>query len=154
MKNKILALSVVAIGLLTVVLAGIFFVKNHQPKSEQGLESTLPVSQRYQKVESGVKVTVQRVGDGRRVDFHVDKILSKYKTIEYEYSYKTSTGGLQGGIGSTTKIKDGRYQKEILLGTCSAGGACTYDEGVEKIKFTIFFSTGAEKRYFEKTFNI
>jgi len=152
MKNKILIIGGVVILLLG--LAGFFVFRGSQAKPEEDLESILPVSARYEKVESGVKVAVERVGDGKRVDFQVSQIPSKYKTIEYEFSYKTGTGGLQGGIGSPSTIKSGQYQKEILLGTCSAGGACTYDEGVEKIKFTIFFSTGSEKRYLEKEFSI
>lgn len=152
MKNKILIIGAVMVVLAIIVGVLLFRNSSQQPTEEPG--NTLPVSQRYEKVEKGIKVEVQRVKDGRRVDFLVTEIPAKYKTIEYEFSYQTGSGGLQGGIGSPSAIKNNSYQKEILLGTCSAGGACTYDEGVEKIKFTIFFSTGSEKRYLEKEFSI
>ncbi|OGK66638.1 hypothetical protein A2313_00015 [Candidatus Roizmanbacteria bacterium RIFOXYB2_FULL_41_10] len=151
-QKKLIILSVIFVILL-IVGVGWLVAKKGGTKEEVG-ESTLPVGQRYEKVEPGIEVTVERVKDGRRVDFQVSQIPAKYETIEYEFSYKTGSGGLQGGIGSPSVIKKGAYQKEILLGTCSAGGACTYDEGVEKIKFTIFFNTGSQKRYFEKEFTI
>jgi len=153
MKNKKKALIALALVLILIIIGGWIFKKSSQPEVEQK-ESTLPASERYEKVEPGIKVSVERVKDNRRVDFQVKNIPSHYKTIEYEFSYQTASGGLQGGIGSPSAIKNGRYQKEILLGTCSAGGACTYDEGVEKIKFTVFFSTGSQKRYLEKEFAI
>ena len=152
MKNKPLIIGVVLVGLAIII--GVFLFRGSSQKPAEEAGGTLPASQRYEKVEPGVKVSVKRVGDGRRVDFQVSNILKKYKTIEYEFSYQTGSGGLQGGIGSPSPIKNNSYQKEILLGTCSAGGACTYDEGVEKIKFTIFFSTGSDKRYLEKEFDI
>ncbi len=151
MKNK--ALIIAGLVVFLIIVSVLVFKKTSRVEVDNQ-ESTLPASQRYEKVEPGIKVTVERVKDNRRVDFQVSEIPSKYKTIEYEFSYKTASGGMQGGIGSPSTIKKGAYQKEILLGTCSAGGACTYDEGVEKIKFTIFFSTGSQKRYFEKEFAI
>jgi hypothetical protein len=153
MNKKLLIITSVVV-LLGLIGAGVWFLQKGQSQGETETESTLPASELYEKVEKGIQVSVSRVKDGRRVNFLVTKIPAKYKTIEYEFSYKTGSGGLQGGIGSPTAIKNGQYQKEILLGTCSAGGACTYDEGVEKIKFTIFFSDGSQKRYFEKEFAI
>lgn len=151
MKNKVFIIAGLVVFL---VIVGVLVFKKTSRVEVNNQESTLPASQRYEKVEPGIKVTVERVKDGRRVDFLVNNIPEKYKTIEYEFSYQTGSGGLQGGIGSPSTIKNSQYQKEILLGTCSAGGACTYDEGVKEIKFTIFFSTGTDKRYLEKIFAI
>ena len=153
MKNK--KIIFIILGIVVLLLVGVFMVfKNKDVNLEQELESTLPVSQNYEKIPEKIAVEVLLIKNNKWVNFSVSEIPPKYKTIEYEFSYKTGSGGLQGGIGSPTPIKNGQYEKEILLGTCSAGGACTYDEGVEKIKFTIFLSTQTEKKYYEKEFSL
>jgi hypothetical protein len=152
MNKKLLIIG--GIVLLLLFGAVVWFARQSNSAKEEVLQSTLPQSASYEKIQEKINVSVERVKDNRRVNFVVSEVPAKYKTIEYEFSYKTASGGLQGGIGSPSTLKNGRYEKEILLGTCSAGGACTYDEGVKKIKFTIFFSTAAEKRYFEKEFDI
>lgn len=153
MKNK--KIIFIVVGVLILLVVGVLMVFNSKKTdSDTELKSTLPISQNYQKIPEKITVDVELIKNNKWVNFKVSDIPAKYKTIEYEFSYKTSSGGLQGGIGSPSTIKNGQYQKEILLGTCSAGGACTYDEGVEKIKFTIFLSTLTDKRYYEKEFSL
>lgn len=52
-------------------------------------------------------------------------------TIEYELEYQAGTS-VQGGVGTIFPSKDtAPYEVRILLGSCSAGGACSYHEGVK-----------------------
>ena len=51
--------------------------------------------------------------------------------IEYELEYQAGTL-VQAGLGSiSTKDNKPPYSKDILLGSCSAGGACSYHEDVK-----------------------
>jgi len=143
--------------IVAVLFIGVFLFTRMGKKTttgEEGLGGTLPRLENYKKAESSIKASATLQKDGKHVQFSVANIPTKYKKIEYEFTYKTATGALQGGMSSPTKIKSGAYEKEILLGTCSAGGACTYDQGVTEIKFSMLFDTGSEKRLLEKTFSL
>lgn len=145
----------ISVAIAVIVVLTLFMVLRKQSSSSAGTQkSTLPQNEALQQVENSVKVTVDKGADGHRVNFVVTNIPDKYTTIEYEFSYMTGSGRLQGGNSSPADIKDHGYTKEILLGTCSAGGACTYDAGVTSIKFSIIFTAGTERRTFEKEFSL
>ncbi|MFA6005496.1 MAG: hypothetical protein WC775_03335 [Patescibacteria group bacterium] len=153
-KNTKLLIGI-GVAVAVIILVSVVFLLTQQKKTTADSdESTLPQNEVLQKVEDSVSVSVDKGSDGRRVNFEVENIPGKYTTIEYEFSYLTGSGRLQGGNSSPSKIKGGSYSKEILLGTCSAGGACTYDDGVEAIKFSIIFTSGGERRVFEKDFSL
>ena len=154
-KNNTKLIIGVGVALLVITIFVILlFFRQQSGVTADATKSTLPQNQELKKVENSVSVSVQQGADGRRVNFSVTNIPDKYTTIEYEFSYMTGSGRLQGGNSSPTGIKDRAYTKEILLGTCSAGGACTYDTGVKSIKFSIIFTAREEKRVFEKDFSL
>lgn len=142
--------------ILAIFLIGFFIFKIlAKPAADtEQIGNVLPKTSDLKKVESSVKVNVDLQPDGHYVLFKVSGIPDKYASIEYEFMYETGSGGLQGGVSSPAKIKNNQYSKEILLGTCSAGGACSYDKGVKSIKFTVLFSSSKEKRFFEKEFTL
>lgn len=146
----------IGVAVLTViVIVGIILVVLKRPVSDsESQQSTLPQNEMLKSVEDSVEVDVALGNDGKRVNFEVQNIPDKYETIEYEFTYLTGSGRLQGGNSSPSEIEDNQYSKEILLGTCSAGGACTYDTGVTSIKFSIIFTAGEERRSFEKEFSL
>lgn len=154
-QNKLKIYVGIGIVVCILLLVGVVVVIGGRGKTTtETQKSTLPQNEELQVVENGVKVSAKAGADGRRVNFMVSNIPSKYTTIEYEFSYLTGTGRLQGGNSSPAEIKNGEYTKEILLGTCSAGGACTYDTGVTSIKFSIIFTAGDERRTFVKEFSL
>lgn len=67
--------------------------------------------------------------DGRNVDLTIDTVKKEADAMEYELEYQAGTL-LQGAFG---QIELGTLPatKRVLLGSCSAGGACTYHEDVK-----------------------
>ncbi|MFH0937018.1 MAG: hypothetical protein V1808_01870 [Candidatus Daviesbacteria bacterium] len=68
--------------------------------------------------------------DGNALVLNI-KRTGSYDQIKYELSYN-SEGIDRGASGDiNTKEKKGEYEQEILFGSCSTGGKCVYDKGVE-----------------------
>lgn len=68
--------------------------------------------------------------DGNALTLNIKRTAS-YDQIKYELSYNSEgvDRGAQGELN--TKEKKGEYEQEILFGSCSTGGKCVYDPGVE-----------------------
>ncbi|MBP7774404.1 hypothetical protein KA078_01290 [Candidatus Woesebacteria bacterium] len=66
--------------------------------------------------------------DGRRVTVVVDAVKKDAALMDFELEYNTENL-IQGGAGQIDLAKL-PAQKEFLLGSCSAGGACTYHKDV------------------------
>lgn len=66
--------------------------------------------------------------DGRRITIVADAVKKEATLMDYEIEYNTENL-IQGGTGQldVTKLP---AKKEFLLGSCSAGGACTYHKDV------------------------
>jgi len=74
-------------------------------------------------------VTITPRADGREVSLSVGK-LSEAKTVEYELEYQAGTL-LQGAFGKIDfSTEQPPVVRKILLGSCSAGGKCSYHENV------------------------
>jgi len=68
--------------------------------------------------------------DGNALVLNIKRTAS-YDQIRYELSYNSEgvDRGAQGDIN--TSDRKGEYEQEILFGSCSTGGTCVYDKGVE-----------------------
>lgn len=66
--------------------------------------------------------------DGRNITFEALHIPKKADNVEYEIEYQAGSL-LQGAFGELS-LSSLPARKQILLGSCSAGGACTYHEDV------------------------
>lgn len=66
--------------------------------------------------------------DGRTITVSLEAINKPAEEGEYEIEYQTGT--VLQGAGGSLDILSLPDVKDILLGSCSAGGKCTYHEGV------------------------
>lgn len=66
---------------------------------------------------------------GRNVEIVVNNVKKPAKLMEYELEYQSGSL-LQGAFGEI-ELEDLPSKTKILLGSCSAGGACTYHEDVK-----------------------
>jgi len=65
------------------------------------------------------------------------KNLTNYIKLSYELTYDSDLGP-QGIIGEVELNNQNEYTKEnIILGTCSSGGTCTYHTGIKNIQLKI-----------------
>jgi len=73
-------------------------------------------------------VAIRPLADGRNLDIYIDVLKIPADEIEYELEYQAGTL-LQGAFGAID-ASDLPTSTRVLLGSCSAGGACTYHEDV------------------------
>lgn len=92
--------------------------------------------------------------DGKAVTLSIQEMKKQATDAEYEVEY--SAGSLlQGAFGTIDSLSTLPVNKEILLGSCSSGGKCTYNTGVTGGTMTLRFgnpdySLKQEWSYIEK----
>lgn len=129
----------IAIGaLILVVLGGIAVVKSlSQPPPPTEEEETqvelLPA-------DPNIVVELSAARDKRSVDLSVSKIPAGTVSVEYELSYNTGEGLPKGALGKISLNSKTEVERNILLGTCSTGGKCSYDTGVTSVKLVLRFN--------------
>ena len=128
LKNK-----KVIIGLLVVLLlaGGFFWLRSRNastgPEANQKQKLTLPNN--VIPVAERPYLVISPLADGRNVEITVQTIKKAANSMEYELEYQAGTL-LQGAFGELD-IASLPATAKILLGSCSAGGACTYHEDVK-----------------------
>jgi hypothetical protein len=65
---------------------------------------------------------------GKNVIVAVEEVKKQATDVDYELEYQS--GELLEGAFGALQLQGGKASKEILLGSCSAGGACTYHKDV------------------------
>lgn len=127
MKRYLSVISLVLVS--SVMLSGCGLFKKKAPQTEEEpLRSLInepvnqiPVSQRPY-------VTMVPSNDGRNIELVVAGLNKPASSAEFELEY-TSGDLIQGAFGSIDLAgESGSY--DILLGSCSTGGTCTYHEDV------------------------
>lgn len=131
-KGKILA----AIGAVIVftVLAVAVGSRNKRPEPAvrerpkvQEAVNTVPLAERVYATLAFAKESSHPTGRELTVTVAQAKGAGK---IEYELEYQAGTL-VQAGLGSITPAEEEvPYKRDILLGSCSAGGACSYHQDV------------------------
>lgn len=156
--NKKLIGPIVA-GLVILAAAGfgvskiISFLKpsdsNQQKNKVAEQVNVIPVSERPY-------VQISPQADGRNIILIVKDLKKAAETVEYELEYQSGTL-LQGAFGFID-LASVPAQEQVLLGSCSAGGKCSYHEDVQGGKLLLRFLQGDDKyvlrsdwRYIENT---
>lgn len=150
MKNK--SALYISIGIVVLVLVvGAVVIKNlsgntdnNQLNEEEQVE--LPPA------DPSILVDVKAKPDGKTVVLSISKIPRSTVTIEYELSYLTGDGLPKGALGKITLNDKTEIIRDILLGTCSTGGKCTYDSGVTSVKLVLKFNSPSGATQFTKEF--
>lgn len=87
--------------------------------------------------------------DGQKLSFEVTNV-DKFNQIEYQLTYNSDSGE-QGVIGTNQLSGQSSYKKdEIIFGTCSSGGACTYHQNPKDINLKIILTRESEVINLEK----
>lgn len=154
MKNQT-ALIISVVVLIAVLGGGFLVVKNFLKPTNTPTSSDAPKIE-YPPVDSSVEVNVKLKSDGKSVILSVAKIPAGTDSIDYEFNYITGEGLPKGAIGKirNSDISGEAATKDVLLGTCSTGGKCTYDTGVKSVKVTLLFHNSDETKQFVKEFTL
>jgi hypothetical protein len=120
------------IGLLLVLLigGGIWWWRGRGSGSEQTSQKqklTLPTN--VIAVADRPYLSIEPLADGHNVEIVIHDLKKDAEEMEYELEYQAGTL-LQGAFGSLD-VSSLPATAKILLGSCSAGGACTYHEDVK-----------------------
>lgn len=138
-KQHMLILGVVI--LLIAAVAGVFALKNN--KSADTTDETT----KKQKIEEPVNVIsleerpyvqISPVADGRNIQLIIKELKKPANEAEYELEYQAGT--LLQGIFGAIQLDKLPAQVTELLGSCSAGGKCSYHEDVKGGTLLLRFS--------------
>jgi len=81
--------------------------------------------------------------DGNALILNIKRTAS-YDQIKYDLVYNALGIDRAASGEINTKEKKGEYEQEILFGSCSTGGKCVYDEGVENGTLTLHIRRGRQ----------
>lgn len=122
----------VIVGLLLLVLVGGFFYmrsKGAESGDQAAQKKKLSLPNNVIAVADRPYLSILPMADGKNVEIKVDLVKKEATEMDYELEYQAGTL-LQGAFG-TLDISSLPAAAKILLGSCSAGGACTYHEDVK-----------------------
>ncbi|MCA9371431.1 hypothetical protein KC726_00890 [Candidatus Woesebacteria bacterium] len=101
-------------------------------------------------VDSSVIVTI----DGKtEAVIAIDNIPEGTETIEYELSYNTTSGSIEGLFGSIDTKGESSVEEDITFGTCSSG-VCRYHSIDGDVSGVFKFSGSYGERILEQTFTL
>jgi hypothetical protein len=155
--NRNVLMGVAVLVILLLVGGGAYFLanRNAEPEDDAGfVEEQLP---KMDPKELGLAIIPS--SDKRYIQFKVTKSQG-IKHLEWEFTYDadaTETGDGEGGGGRVTQGFGGEADitsenKEFVsekreLGTCSTGGKCRFDTGIETIKLILKVTKADGKVY-------
>lgn len=155
--KKLVIISVVAI---LVILSGVFYFFSTQNVSSK--QTAVPVQVEDEVfptiMPSDIGLEFTATPDKRNVVVVIEKA-DDIEQIEYEILYDAFSEGntVQQGLNGEIKkdqIKNGKIEVKRILGTCSTGGKCRYDEGVTSSTIVMRVTKIDGKTYqLEKTIN-
>ena len=151
-KKKLMVIGGVV---LTILILGTVLISSRKPEvKKQEDEDLLPTEVVIPTVDKSVKVNLVSSSLGREVTLQIKGIPSGTESIDYEISYSTKEGGLQG-VTSSIEIKkaENSIERTITLGTCSSG-TCIYHEVTGKIRLNLRFTGDYGDKVFEKEYEI
>ena len=122
------------VGIVLVLLVGGFFAVRNMNKTETTTEEkTLKkrqISEPVNVIELAERpfIMVTPNSDGRNLTIMVDSLKKNATEVDYELEYKS--GSLQQGVFGSLSLTSVPASVKQLMGSCSAGGSCTYHEDV------------------------
>ncbi len=158
LKNNTLVLIVIAISVLLLgVLGGGYYAYTALFSTPE--EPVTDDRQRRRRIVAPVNeipvgerpyVSIEPLPASRELAIVVHALNKPADVGEYEIEYQSGSQ-IQGAVGSLD-IGETPSRTEILLGSCSAGGACTYHEDVSGGSLKLSFS-GAEEYALKQDWN-
>lgn len=148
-KNYLIIAGVV---ILVVAIAGAYYFYSSSAKKQEVTEKDTifeEPSEVIPTVDPSTKVEIK--GDKEAV-ISVSSIPKSTESIEYELSYDTTTGSVEGAIGTIQVEANATTATEkTTFGTCSSG-VCRYHSIKGNVKGTFKFTGSYGERILEKEF--
>lgn len=150
-KNKI---NLVLVLVLLLIILGGFFIFQRLTSKPSSIQATEEVDLTFDPEGPYAMLFPRR--DGNALILNMKRTAS-YDKITYELVYVSQLDAAQkGDMGEgfsgrvdraamgeiNIKDKKGEYEQEILFGSCSTGGKCVFDKGVENGTLTLHIKKG------------
>lgn len=151
-KNKKILIALGAVILLAVIITIVVKGKN---QSNPELITEEPERRRITEpvnvipVEERPYVSIRPLADGRNLTISINHLNKPAQKVDYELEYQSGTM-LQMVMGMID-LDNLPATKQELLGTCSAGGACTYHENVSGGNLLLRFTDANQDSYVVKS---
>lgn len=87
-------------------------------------------------------IRISPEADGRNISIRISDIKKEAKSVDYELEYQS--GELLQGVFGTLDLSSLPAETKQLMGSCSAGGKCSYHEDVKGGTMLTRYSGGAE----------
>lgn len=146
MKKQPFIIGAIAVVLIGAIGAFAFFRMNGNKQTAEETDTTqkrkitLPVNQIP--VEERPYVYLTPESNGRNISLTVAEVKKSADEVEYELEYQA--GSLLQGAFGLVALDSLPANESILLGSCSAGGACTYHEDVKGGSLVLKFAGSEE----------
>lgn len=131
LKNKKLLAGIGALVLL-IIVGGVFaFSRMSKGPAETQDSGKKKISEPLNVIPVAERPYMQiaPVADGRKIEFIVKEVKKPADSVDYELEYQAGT--LLQGIFGSLELGSLPARTTELMGSCSAGGACTYHEDVK-----------------------
>ncbi len=131
MKNK----KLIIIGLALVLLIGVVFAvikrRNRLTETPEADRQRTRITEPINVIDVAERpyMMIEPAADGHHVVIKIISLKIPADEMEYELEYQSGTL-VQGAFGSMS-IDQLPMAEEIMLGSCSAGGACSFHEDVK-----------------------
>lgn len=144
LKNK---KALIGIGVIILLLiGGVLWMRSRGASSEtpeQTQKRRLSLPENIIPVAESPYISLSPTSDGRSITVTIHDLKKDAQELEYEIEYQTGGSSLQG-FEDLLDLSQLPASATKLLGSCSAGGACTYHEDVAGGFFLGRFLGGSE----------
>lgn len=132
MKKSVIA--AIVVGILILGTAGVFAWRMLSKPTDTANPDQTDKKRRVEAVNTielaaRPYVSIEPFADGRNLSLTVHSVGKAADSVEYELEYQAGSL-LQGAFGQLA-LESLPVTEKILLGSCSAGGSCTYHEDVK-----------------------
>jgi len=140
MKTKKFLIPLIILLIIGLGVGGFFFFKSQKSKTTKAPAETR-IKEQVNVIDISARpyVSLTPRNDLREVSLTIHDIKQPADEAEYELEYQAGSL-LQGVFGTIDLSGSLPITKDLLLGSCSAGGACTYHEDVKGGNLTMLFS--------------
>jgi hypothetical protein len=141
------------IGILILLIIGYFFIIKNFTKQSEIVEEVPTPTIALPTISNDVSVDLKAKPGNKAVVLTIGNIPADIVSVEYEMTYTTGDGLPRGLNGGPIKLKgEKQLLRDLDLGTCSTGGKCVYDTGVNSINLTLKFNTLENASIFQKSY--
>lgn len=160
MKNKKVLIITSIVVIAVIILGYIFFFTSQNSSQKQSITQDTFTEDVFPTImPSDIGLLFTATPDKRNVVLTIEKA-NDIEYVEYEITYDALSEGssVQQGLNGEIKkdkIKNGQIEVKRILGTCSTGGKCRYDEGVTTAQIVLKITKTNGKTYqVEKSINL